>query len=101
VRGKEIAEGPLLKIDLTTGMYRFENQAETPAKAPIVKAPAISASPPATSPGTANAAEGRSCPPGKQCMLIYPNEAKQKAKDLLNKAAPGLKVPELDGPAVR
>jgi hypothetical protein len=23
-RGKDVAEGPRLKIDLTTGMYRFE-----------------------------------------------------------------------------
>jgi lipopolysaccharide transport protein LptA len=99
VRGKEIAEGPLLKIDLTTGMYRFEGEAST--KVPAAKSPSISASPPASSSASANAAEGRSCPPGKQCMLIYPKEAKEKAKELLNKSAPGLKVPELDGPAVR
>jgi lipopolysaccharide transport protein LptA len=101
VRGKEIAEGPLLKIDLTTGMYRFEGEAKASGKVPTAKAPSISASPPATSSSSANTAEGRSCPPGKQCMLIYPNEAKERAKELLNKAAPGLKVPELDGPAVR
>jgi lipopolysaccharide transport protein LptA len=103
VRGKEVAEGPTLKINLTTGTYRFEGEADTPAagKAPPLKTPAISASPPATSSGSANAAEGRSCPPGKQCVLIYPKDVKEKAKDALNKNAPGLKVPELEGPAVR
>lgn len=101
VRGKEVAEGPLLKINLTTGTYRFEGEAEGTAKAPALKAPSISASPPATSSGSANAAEGRSCPPGKQCVLIYPKDVKDKAKDALNKVAPGVKVPELEGPAVR
>jgi lipopolysaccharide transport protein LptA len=101
VRGKEIAEGPTLKINLTTGTYRFEGEAEAPAAVPAVKPPSISASPPATSSSSANTAEGRACPPGKQCVLIYPKDAKEKAQELLKKNAPGLKVPELEGPAVR
>jgi hypothetical protein len=27
-----------------------------------------------------------SCPPGKQCMLFYPKDAKEKAQELLKKA---------------
>ncbi len=80
MRGKDMAEGPRLKIDLTTGMYRFELEGDTaaaPAKAPA--APATSSSPSA-------APDMRTCPPGKQCMLFYPKEAKEKAKDLLKKA---------------
>jgi hypothetical protein len=34
-------------------------------------------------------------------VLIYPKDAKEKAQELLKKNAPGLKVPELEGPAVR
>ena len=83
MRGKDMAEGPRLKIDLTTGMYRFELEdgaaaaaARQPAEAPAV--PATSSSPP-------EAPDARTCPPGKQCMLFYPKEAKDKAKALLKK----------------
>ena len=31
-RGKDVAEGPRLKIDLTTGMYRFEVENEAPGR---------------------------------------------------------------------
>jgi lipopolysaccharide export system protein LptA len=83
VRGKEVAEGPLLKIDLTTGTYRFEGEPEAAAAA---KPPATSSSPAATSATSATSAEGRTCPPGKQCVLIYPKDVKDKAQDLLKKA---------------
>ena len=83
MRGKDMAEGPRLKIDLTTGMYRFELEegaaaaaARQPAEAPAV--PATSSSPP-------EAPDARTCPPGKQCMLFYPKEVKDKAKALLKK----------------
>jgi lipopolysaccharide transport protein LptA len=82
MRGKDMAEGPRLKIDLTTGMYRFElesDSAASPAKAPPASAPATSSSSPTEAP------EMRTCPPGKQCMLFYPKEAKDKANDLLKK----------------
>ena len=88
MRGKDMAEGPRLKIDLTTGMYRFElessDNAASPAKAPPASAPATSSSSPTEAP------EMRTCPPGKQCMLFYPKEAKDKANDLLKK------VPSID-----
>jgi lipopolysaccharide transport protein LptA len=81
-RGKDVAEGPRLKINLTTGLYRFETESDT---APA--APAISASAPATAAPSASP-EGRGCPPGKQCMLFYPKDAQQRAGDLVKKVAP-------------
>jgi lipopolysaccharide export system protein LptA len=81
-RGKDIAEGPRLKIDLTTGMYRFELDAEA------VAAPVTSASPPQTSPAPPKDAATRTCPPGKQCLLFYPKEAQEKAKEAVKKYLP-------------
>jgi len=89
-RGKDVAQGPRLKIDLTTGMYRFELEQE-PATSPA--APATSASPPLTAPAPVSAGSdlpNRSCPPGKQCLLFYPNEAQEKAKDAARKVLPAL-----------
>lgn len=82
MRGKDMAEGPRLKIDLTTGLYRFEVDAD--AKQPTVVPPVASTS--AKSPDPSEAPENRTCPPGKQCMLFYPKDAKDKAQDLLKKA---------------
>jgi LPS export ABC transporter protein LptC len=79
-RGKDVAEGPRLKIDLTTGMYRFEVETETPAAA----AAAVSAKPAASENGKTAAdtdLSKRACPPGKQCLLYYPNDTKDRAKD--------------------
>jgi hypothetical protein len=87
-RGKDVAEGPRLKIDLTTGMYRFELEAEAEA---VPSAPANKASPAFTAPGPAQATSspsGRECPPGKQCLLFYPRDAKEKAKDAIKKVLP-------------
>jgi len=81
-RGKDVAEGPRLKIDLTTGMYRFELETEAAA------APATSASPPQTSPAPAKDPAARTCPPGKQCLLVYPKEAQEKAKEAVKKFLP-------------
>lgn len=78
VRDKDVAEGPRLKIDLTTGMYRFE--LESGAEVPSATAPAVSSS--------ASRPEDRSCPPGKQCLLFYPKDVKEKAKDILKKNVP-------------
>src|SRR5262245_12867543 len=86
MRGKDIAEGPLLKIDLTTGLYRFEAEAEaSTAQLKPPSAPAVSSTGP-------DKAEGRACPPGKQCVLFYPKDTKDtkdKTKDLLKKAPGG------------
>ena len=85
-RGKDVAQGPRLKIDLTTGMYRFEVEQE-PAVAQA--APAVSASPPlaAPAPVSANPAE-RACAAGRQCLLVYPKEAKEKAKEAVERSFP-------------
>lgn len=91
-RGKDVAEGPRLKIDLTSGMYRFERVSDTAGP----QAPAISASPPLAAPGapTATSPGGRVCPPGKQCLLFYPKEAQDKATEAVKKVLP-------DGPAAK
>jgi lipopolysaccharide transport protein LptA len=75
MRGKDMAEGPRLKIDLTTGMYRFELEEE--ARNPYAN----------LRPSNSNdKPELRTCPPGKQCMLFYPKDMKDKAQQLLQKA---------------
>ncbi len=75
LRGKDLAEGPRLKIDLTTGMYRFEldGEAKGQAGSPLPSA-------------QADPLEHRTCPPGKQCMLFYPKDVKDRAQELLKKA---------------
>ena len=72
VRGKDIAEGPRLKIDLTTGMYRFEVEAEAGAGTGREGALPISASPPATSSGSAEGrrAAARARPGSSACCSI-------------------------------
>jgi lipopolysaccharide transport protein LptA len=76
-RGKDVAQGPRLKIDLTSGMYRFELESEAAS-------PATSASPPQTQPPQATDPNGRACPPGKQCLLFYPKDAQDNAKNREN-----------------
>ena len=82
-RGKDVAQGPRLKIDLNTGMYRFELEHE-PAVAQA--APAVISSPPLTAPA-ANPAE-RPCAPGRQCLLVYPKDAMERAKKATDKVLP-------------
>jgi hypothetical protein len=84
-RGKDVAQGQRLKIDLTTGMYRFEQEQE-PAVAQA--APATIASPPLTAPA-ANPTE-RACAPGRQCLLVYPKDAMEKAKKATDRILPDL-----------
>lgn len=88
-RGKDVAEGPRLKIDLTTGMYRFEldEKATAAVATPPPAEPVAPADPvaPAT-PGASGSPTGRTCPPGKQCLLFYPKEAQDRAKELIKKS---------------
>jgi lipopolysaccharide transport protein LptA len=90
----DVIRGDRLKIDLTTGISQVESEAQAmipPHKMsdPGAKAPAMSSSPPATSPATpAEKVEG--CPPGKTCLLLYPKQVKDKALDRLKKVAPGI-----------
>jgi hypothetical protein len=64
-------------------MYRFELEQE-PAVAQA--APAVIASPPLTAPA-ASPAE-RPCAPGRQCLLVYPKDAMDRAKKAADKALP-------------
>jgi lipopolysaccharide export system protein LptA len=94
-RGKDVAQGPRLKIDLTTGMYRFELEQE-PAVAQA--GPAVSATPPLTPPPPTptNPAE-RACAPGRQCLLVYPKEAQERAKGIAEKVLPGAAAAAKEG----
>lgn len=88
-RGKDVAEGPRLKIDLTTGMYRFEVENEAgvrPSTTSVQEAPKVpKATGPALSSSAAETPTGRTCPPGKQCLLFFPQDAKDRAKGLIEK----------------
>jgi len=87
-RGKDVVEGPRLKIDLTSGMYRFELE---PEAAPAPAAPATKSSPAVVAPGAPqppSSPTGRECPPGKQCLLFYPKDAQEKAKAAIKKIVP-------------
>jgi LPS export ABC transporter protein LptC len=87
-RGKDVAEGPRLKIDLTTGMYRFENEGESAGAAAVVSAPAVPAD--AGKGGADTDPTKRTCPAGKQCALFYPKDAKDRAKEVSKKVLPNL-----------
>lgn len=86
-RGKDVVQGTRLRIDLTTGQYRFEVDHDAPQPAPVAtpQGPA----PPPSAPTAANPT-GRVCPPGKTCVLFYPKDAKEAAKRIRekNSAAP-------------
>ncbi|MDX2202359.1 MAG: LPS export ABC transporter periplasmic protein LptC [Hyphomicrobiaceae bacterium] len=90
VRASEIGEarkvgvkGERLKIDLSTGMYRFEND----EKATAAAAEAARIPPPITpkepAKATADSLENRPCPPGRQCLFLYPKEVEEKAKQVI------------------
>lgn len=86
-RGKDVAEGPRLKIDLTTGMYRFELEPGSAAAAPAKPAVPVAAVP-AVSESTAETPTHRTCPPGKQCLLFYPKNVRDKAKEKIKQLLP-------------
>jgi hypothetical protein len=65
-------------------MYRFELESEAASK------PSVSASPPQTGPAAPPTdPTSRSCPPGKQCLLVYPKEVRERAKAAVKKLLPG------------
>jgi len=98
-RGKDVVQGSRLKIDLTTGMYRFEidekSAAAAQAAAQALPPPKPAPDAKAAAPGKADAVDPlttRACPPGRQCVLFYPKQAEEKAKELVKKppvAVPG------------
>jgi hypothetical protein len=90
-RGKDVAEGPRLKIDLNTGLYRYELESEkVSAQSPATSAaPAVSADPGDDQDAAgARSPAGRACPPGKQCLLFFPQDSQQKAKETVKKVLP-------------
>lgn len=93
-RGKDVVQGQRLKIDLTTGMYRFEidEKSAAAAQAAAQLPPPKAADPKA--PAAAQSADpftNRPCPPGRQCVLFHPKQAEEKAKELVKPhvTAPG------------
>jgi lipopolysaccharide export system protein LptA len=84
----DVIRSDRLRIDLTTGVSRLESEAPVGA-APVPPPPALSSSAPATgSPTPTERVEG--CPPGKQCLLLYPKQVKEKALEVLKKKAPAV-----------
>ena len=55
--------------------------ADSPA--PLAAPPKVTG--PALSSSAAETPTGRTCPPGKQCLLFFPQDAKDRAKGMLNK----------------
>jgi len=88
----DVIRGDRLKINLTTGVYQVESEAQAilvPPKTPPPggKQPETSSSPPADAPPSPKD-RVEACPPGRQCVLLYPKQVKDKALDLLKKKAP-------------
>jgi lipopolysaccharide export system protein LptA len=86
---KDIVQGELLRVDLTTGIYHVEAGSQPTPSPPKMPPPATSSSPPATSAPTA-AEKMDACPPGRICTLLHPKMVKDKAIELLKKKAPGV-----------
>lgn len=84
-RGKDVVQGQRLKIDLTTGMYRFELDERSAAAAQAV----VRAPPPPAKSSNPDPLANRACPPGRQCVLFFPKQAEDKAKELLQKKPSG------------
>jgi lipopolysaccharide export system protein LptC len=77
-------KGERLKIDLTTGMYRFENDEKATAAAVAaarVPPPIVPKEP--GNKAAADSLENRPCPPGRQCLFLYPKEVEEKAKQVI------------------
>jgi len=83
-RGKDVAQGPRLKIDLTTGMYRFELEQEPPwLRQPRQRALRAAHGADPNQPGRAYLCAGQAV------LLFYPKEAQNKAKGAIDKVLPG------------
>jgi hypothetical protein len=95
--------GERLRMDLTTGIYHVEaDPASSAPTAGIVAKKAstadgkaahkaISASPPVTA-GATPEEKAKACPPGKTCILFFPEKMKKKAVE-----TPKKKAPQIDG----
>ena len=86
---RNIVTGDRLRIDLTTGTYQFEadpaaTAATTNGANRRPQRPALSSSPPAAASATAEQ-RFRACPPGRQCGVIFPEQVKRRAIDVIKK----------------
>lgn len=85
---RNIVTGDRLRIDLTTGTYQFEADPATAAATNGAnrrpQGPALSSSPPAAASATAEE-RFRACPPGRQCGVIFPEQVKRRAMDVMTK----------------
>jgi LPS export ABC transporter protein LptC len=84
-----VVVGERLRVDLTTGISQFEAEGPPPLPTlpPVAKTPATSGSGVATS-GATPAEKVQACAPGRTCLLIYPNQIKDRAVDALKKKLP-------------
>jgi lipopolysaccharide export system protein LptA len=87
----DVVKGERLNMDLTTGISQVE-AAEPAAPQRPPPPPVVSASSPETpQPTPQERVDG--CPPGRTCLLLHPQQAKERAKDVLKKKVPGINVP--------
>jgi lipopolysaccharide transport protein LptA len=83
-QGRNVSVGSRLRVDMATGLANLEND---PSDATVLA--------PQVVPGGAAAdPRGATCPPGRQCVLFYPEDAKEKQKQ---KVVPAVKKLTVDG----
>ena len=88
-RGKDVAEGPRLKIDLTTGMYRFELESEAATarqSRPTSAAPALTGSRPCAQADVADRA--RPVRPASSACCSTPRTRKRRPRSAIKKVLP-------------
>jgi lipopolysaccharide transport protein LptA/LPS export ABC transporter protein LptC len=83
-QGRNVSVGTRLRVDMATGLANLEND---PSDATVL-------SPQVVPGGAAADPRGATCPPGRQCVLFYPEDAKEKQKQ---KVAPAVKKLTVDG----
>ncbi len=84
-QGRNVSVGSRLRVDMTTGLANLENDptgADTPVAAQVVPG------------GAAADPKAATCAPGRQCVIFYPDDAKEKQKQ---RVAPALKKLTVDG----
>ena len=84
-QGRNVSVGTRLRVDMTTGLANLENDptgAGAPVAAQVVPG------------GAAADPRAATCAPGRQCVIFYPDDAKEKQKQ---KVAPVLKKLTVDG----
>ncbi len=84
-QGRDVSVGSRLRVDMTTGLANLENDPNAPAgSVPAQPVPG----------GVAADPKAGACPPGRQCVLFFPSDAKEKQKQ---KVAPAVKKLTIDG----